>query len=232
MNNYLFFDTETTTFPNPNFRPTHPRQARICQLAAVLTNDKFEEIEVIAEYIKPAGWEIQEGAFKAHGISMETCREKGVDIELVLSRFLVLSTKAQSSVAHNRLFDDNMMEIELACHHEKDKSIVDLPLTDHWDNHIKYCTMELTTPICKLSHKNGKKRLYGQDYKWPKLQEAHLHFFGAEFESAHDALADVRATIKIFKHIVENGLVPSMKLPSNIITLSIKETAGTLHAIE
>jgi DNA polymerase III epsilon subunit-like protein len=51
--------------------------------------------------------------------------------------------------------------------------------------------MKATTSICKLPGKYG-------DYKWPKLQESHLHFFGKEFEGAHDAMADVRACAAVY----------------------------------
>lgn len=60
----------------------------------------------------------------------------------------------------------------------------------------KFCTMKAMTPVCKL-HGN-----YG-DFKWPKLQEAHKHAFGVEFDGAHDALADVRACARVYRWLME-----------------------------
>jgi DNA polymerase III epsilon subunit-like protein len=57
-----------------------------------------------------------------------------------------------------------------------------------------YCTMKETTNICKLPGSYGK-------FKWPKLTEAHEHFFGTPVEGAHDAMTDVRACKRIFFEI-------------------------------
>jgi DNA polymerase III epsilon subunit-like protein len=57
-----------------------------------------------------------------------------------------------------------------------------------------YCTMKETTNICKLPGNYGK-------FKWPKLTEAHQHFFGIPVEGAHDAMTDVRACKRIFFEI-------------------------------
>jgi len=49
-----------------------------------------------------------------------------------------------------------------------------------------------TTSLCKLPNK------YGNGYKWPKLSELHNFLFNEDFADAHDALGDIRATIKCF----------------------------------
>ena len=56
------------------------------------------------------------------------------------------------------------------------------------------CTMLESTSICKIPARRG-------GYKWPKLCEAYKHFTGQEMQNAHDALADVRACIEIFKSL-------------------------------
>lgn len=40
-------------------------------------------------------------------------------------------------------------------------------------------------------------------FKSPNLQEAYKHFFGVEFEGAHDAMADVRACKDVFFKLKE-----------------------------
>jgi hypothetical protein len=62
--------------------------------------------------------------------------------------------------------------------------------------------MKASTDLCKLpsQFKRG-------GYKWPKLQEAYKHFFGEEFASAHDAMADLRACRRVFFHLLKEKVV-------------------------
>ena len=60
----------------------------------------------------------------------------------------------------------------------------------------KYCTMKMSTNYCKLP--GGK-----QGFKSPKLSELHQVLFGEGSENAHDALADVRATVRCFWKLKE-----------------------------
>ncbi len=54
----------------------------------------------------------------------------------------------------------------------------------------KICTMQSTTNFCAI------EGYYG--YKWPKLSELHIKLFGKDFEEAHDASIDIKATAKCF----------------------------------
>lgn len=40
-------------------------------------------------------------------------------------------------------------------------------------------------------------------YEWPRLQEAYKHAFGKEFEGAHDAMSDIRATKEIYFWLIK-----------------------------
>lgn len=55
--------------------------------------------------------------------------------------------------------------------------------------------------LCKLPGR------YPGNYKWPKLIELHNHLFGCDFEGAHDALDDVKATVKCFFELKKCGLI-------------------------
>jgi DNA polymerase III epsilon subunit-like protein len=48
-------------------------------------------------------------------------------------------------------------------------------------------------------------------FKWPKLTEAYRHCYDRDFDGAHDALADVRATADVFRWLVSKG---HYKLPA------------------
>ena len=62
--------------------------------------------------------------------------------------------------------------------------------------------MKNTTHVCRLPRYNG-------GYKWPTLEELHLHLFGKPHEAAHDAEGDVRACAKCFFELVSRRLVPA-----------------------
>lgn len=90
---------------------------------------------------------------------------------------------AASAVAHNIDFDLFIMDGEFYRAAGGIKS---------WGKvNETFCTMKAMTQICKLPGKYS-------DFKWPKLQEAHKHAFGAEFDGTHDALADMRACARIY----------------------------------
>lgn len=56
----------------------------------------------------------------------------------------------------------------------------------------KFCTMLKSTDICKIPSPRGR------GFKWPKLEEAYLHFLKTELKDAHDAMHDVRACEAIY----------------------------------
>ena len=53
----------------------------------------------------------------------------------------------------------------------------------------------------------GAINKWGKPGKWPKLEELHIKLFGCNFEGAHDALDDVRATAKCFFELKRLGMV-------------------------
>lgn len=177
----LFFDSETTGKADFRAPASATHQPRIVQLGALLTSDEGDEISSINLIIKPRTFEIPAEASAIHGITTGVAKLVGVEIEDALTVFLCLWNAADTVVAHNKGFDLLMLDIE--AHHWKK-----LP----WDKTKKqFCTMSAMTPICKLPGNYG-------DWKWPKLQEAHKHAFGVEFDGAHDAMADVRACAKVY----------------------------------
>lgn len=200
---YIVFDTETTTFPNPHLPPNHARQARIVQLAAVLTDENFKELGFMNSLIKPTNWTIQQGAFLAHGISQEKCITEGRDIKEVLKEFFTLATQSLISIAYNGSFDNTLLEIELSHYESNEQAKLFGVETQGWlRKRTCFCPMEAMTPICKLPFKVTKRNNFGQKYKWPKLQEAYTYIFKKPFEGAHDALSDVRATLEIYRWLV------------------------------
>jgi len=186
---YLIFDTETTDLPKKFLKATDPKQAHICQLAALHVDDKFVEISSFSVLIKPRGWTIQSGAQAAHGITQEQCEKDGIEINEAMFMFHDAFNKTNRHVAYNAEFDRQLIDIEtLVCNLN--------PL--NWGSLI--CPMKPLTNICKLPNrwKNG--------YKWPKLQEAYQFCFKKSFDKAHDAMADVRALNQVFQWCLNNNV--------------------------
>jgi DNA polymerase-3 subunit epsilon len=178
----LFFDTETSGKADFRAAPDAPHQPRLVQLAAILVDDAAKEIASLNLIISPDGFEIPKEASDIHGITTERAQAVGVPLQYAVWLFGSLFKTAQTIVAHNISFDLLVMQGECC------RVPVDLPMRSK----ERFCTMQAMTPVCKLPGK------FGNDYKWPKLQEAHIHAFGKEFEGAHDALADVRACRDLF----------------------------------
>ena len=183
----LFFDTETTGFVRKNIPHNDPKQARVCQLAALLCEPSGDVIAEMNVIIRPDGWEIPSQVAAIHGIDTDRANRVGIPIAQALSVFGALHDLAILYVAHNFDFDNQMMEIESFC----------LP-SFKWRPTQSYCTMKTSTPICQIPSARG-------GFKWPKLQEIHKHLFGVEFEDAHDAMADVRATKRVFFELKARG---------------------------
>jgi len=179
----LFFDTETTGLPDfkkPASDPSHPH---IVQLGAILYDDARHVVSEINLLVRPEGWTIPAEASAVHGITQEAADKYGLPLASVMLLFLDLCARADLIVAHNHSFDEKMIRREW--HHLGNEAVAET-----FRKIPSFCTMKATTDICKLPGKYG--------YKWPKMQEAYRHFFGKDFEGAHDAMADVRACAAVY----------------------------------
>jgi len=184
----LFYDTETTGLPVWKSSPENPAQPHIVQLAGLLlTADKSVagELNVI---VKPQGYQIPKQASDIHGITQERAMDEGIPLWKAMWLFERLLTAASLRVAHNVAFDDLIL---CAAYYRLQMSRSPLDLQS------SFCTMEATTPILKLPGNYGR-------YKWPKLIEANRHFFGEDFDDAHDAMADLKACAGVYFAIQES----------------------------
>lgn len=198
---YLAFDTETTGLPidpsSSNYFDTL-NWPRAYQIGAILFDEMGMELGRMNKFIKPDGWVIPvvdefrrsmgERDFHAEqGIYTELLEREGIPLADALDEFIALAERADAYVCHNALFDRPVMTCEFYRAQKVAKG---------WIKKPQYCTKELMTPVCVIP---GWGNLKG--YKWPTLQEAHVKLFGREFDGAHDALADVQATVDVFLEI-------------------------------
>lgn len=191
---HLYFDTETTGIPNPRLPWNHESQPRIISLAYVALDEKWNELEYYHSLVKPDGWEIDEEgkAFAAHKITTARCEELGSSIRGVLTILAIAMHTYARLYAYNINFDLDMLRIEC------DKA--DLP----WPNFPpQYDLLPMAKVACQLPPTDKMKAAKRFGFKPPKLSEALKILCNEDFPDAHDALADVRASIKIHQKLEE-----------------------------
>jgi len=169
MKNFLFIDTETTGFKKGGSL-IQDGQARVCQIAMMLTDKSGKSLCSFSSLIKPDDWQIHPGAQAVHGKTNDMCEVYGVNFVFAYNIFAQLAKKADLIVAHNVNFDRGMMEIENAYCAQREGRTAEMILKP-W-----HCTMITNTHI-----KGGK---------WPKLSEALKHYCNREATDAHDAMGD------------------------------------------
>ena len=188
---YLFFDTETNGLPNFTRSPLDASQPRVTQIAALLL-DKDKNIRGELNFLLrlPEGAEIPSKITELTGITEEMCDEYGLDTVTAFDAFTSFVQSAEFIIAHNIKFDRFLLDAVLR----------------HFPEKTYQCTMEMALPIVKLPP-TDKMRAAGRfGYKQPKLQEAYKHFFGTEFQKAHDAMADVKACAEVYFKLMEGKL--------------------------
>lgn len=176
---FMFLDTETTGFKKQG-NMVQEGQARVCQLAFLLTDSVGRSLSEFSTLIKPDGWKVSQFNIDSCGITQEDCEKYGLAQKSVIALFARMASMATLLVAHNEEFDRNMMNVEQAYYNETQPDGKYISVDNPW-----FCTMKTNT------HISGGK--------WPKLEEALTHFTGRTLEGfAHDAMYDVRACRDIF----------------------------------
>ena len=174
---YLFFDTETNGLPKNYEAPPWDWWPDIVQLArALVTKDG----DIISEqsHILFIWEDIPQEQIDIHWITSEMSQQ-GRSTEFTLDAFNRDIIKADKLIAHNINFDKNVIISSMIKHDRFNKLIETLPTL---------CTMLTTINVCKIQTEYG--------YKRPKLEELYKHLFDEEIEGAHNALVDVRATVR------------------------------------
>ncbi|USM11553.1 DEDDh 3'-5' exonuclease [Citromicrobium phage vB_CbaS-RXM] len=192
----LYYDTETTGLPNRNRSLDYPTQPYVAQLAYLLEGDDGELIEENDLLIKPYDdkWIMSPQSQAIHGKTREMCEEQGLPLPEVMDIFIDAIVECDVLVCHNVSFDKLLLQIQAA---KMDK---DMQTSAIFEGKPHVCTMLAAMPICKLPKKDRKT-----GWKWPTLQETHVHFFGEQFDGAHDAMADITATRRVFRELAKIG---------------------------
>lgn len=185
---YLFFDTETTGLPK-DWSASADQFPRLVQLAW-LRYDRNGLLTHECDFIiKPDGFVISDEASNIHGITTEIAFAKGLKLKDVLNLFKTYLDENKYIIGHNLSFDRKIVRGEFI------RKGIEYDSSEK----VKICTMHASTKYCKIEGTRG--------YKWPKLQELHKVLFGEEFEDAHNAMSDVKATAKCFWELKRLGVI-------------------------
>lgn len=197
----LFFDTETTGIRKGGFIP------RVVQIGAMLTDNEGKVVGELNLLLQPEGFvNIPVEASNVHGFSTEFVKQYGVDRYMGLSAFFAMMEQANTVVAHNAEYDMDLLSCEIDyytnIHNDPTAVAVWNEIYEEAKSKV-FCTMLNTRDIMKLPLSEAQASFFkdkgiDQQYKNPRLQEAHIHFMGYDFEGAHDAMADVRACKDVF----------------------------------
>tara|TARA_R110000772_G_scaffold266171_1_gene388288 strand:+ start:5173 stop:5739 length:567 start_codon:yes stop_codon:yes gene_type:complete len=179
-----FFDTETTGFANSN--------GRIMQFAATVVKlHKDFPPRTVMEFSTLVKGDVAPNvhAQAVHGIDLAETSQ-GITDTALCRWFTGVIDKTDILIAHNLKFDLQYMK--------ETYDRLKLPMPG-----IKrtLCTMEITTPICRIP------KARGAGHKWPKLEEAYRHLLGKPLDGAHDALVDTRACRDILLALLKDGKV-------------------------
>ena len=175
----LFFDTETNGLPDKNHNwETHYNEfPYIVQIAWIMGD--VEEVHII----KPETWHIPDDVVKIHGINETRAICEGESNRNVLTAFLEDAKKSDLLVGHNIYFDISIIKANLL-KIGFDKT----EISDALHKNKRFCTMQKS------------RKIFG---KWPKLIELHQSLFSIDFEDAHSALGDTRATKRCYEELIK-----------------------------
>ena len=208
-NMILFTDVETTGFAKSG-RHDQPDQARMCQLALVLTDTQGNIKAQFSSLIKPDGWTITDSAYNTHGISMEDCEKYGLPISVVMHQYYWFMFKAGLAAAHNIRFEKRIFEIEEACHKDRTGENLQSAVSQkRW-----YCTQDNSRNVCRIPPTDKMRRAKRTGFKTPSLAEAYYFFTGKVIEKAHDAMEDTIACKDIYFGLVGKSAQQSVAQPS------------------
>lgn len=177
----IVFDTETTGLIQTIARPLKDLPEIIELYAEKLDPDTLDTVDTLHIMVKPKKAITQE-VTDITSITNEMVADCPPFVSEVnkLANFFLCSTHA---VGHNLSFDCDMLTIELRR----------LAMEYHFpwpQEHI--CTVEKTEGM--KGYRIG-------------LGDLHEELFGEKFDGAHRAQSDVEATVRVFRKLVEDGVI-------------------------
>ncbi|ACM93645.1 exonuclease family [Nautilia profundicola AmH] len=152
----------------------------IISYAVVIQDMQSMDTEEIYDFLNPKA-KISEEAYEVHKIKQEDIEHKPTFAEKK-DEFLQIFDNLDMVVGHNVLYDFGVLKRELE-RAEHFPNIIDIPIFD---------TMYYSADVVVLEKK-----------KMPRLEECVAFFFGKQNANYHDALEDVKMTLKVFNRLLQ-----------------------------
>ncbi len=200
MTKTMIFDTETSGLI-PKETKHLADFPHILQLSFVIYNDETQKIEKTYNAYINAGLPVPEKITELTGITQSMC-DGGKPIVNVLYDFYYASLDCSRFVAHNIKFDIRMIDVSIQRNIDMIKQHC-VGLVFMFDTNIskkeQFCTMyhciRECNIICEAKDKNGNTYTYK---KFPKLSEAHCHYFGSVPGGLHNSMVDCLVCLRIY----------------------------------
>lgn len=196
---FLAFDTETTGLPDWRSPSDAAHQPHLVQLAMILMDENLVEKASVSLIIRPDGWVIPDEVAKIHGITTDIAMALGVPEKMATRLYASLLYDTGAAVlAHNVDFDLRIMRIAMLRAGWTKEQLDGRKVESH-------CTMKAATPIVNIP---PTPKMVAAGFNKPKnasLTECVKHFFDEDLEGAHDALVDVRACVRVFRHLKQGS---------------------------
>jgi len=213
MAKYLFIDTETTGLPIDWKAPVERvnNWPRLVQVAWIICNDDGQVNEEKEYIIYPENFVIPADATKVHKISNDMAILRGNPLNNVLLELNSHIDNSDFIIAHNMSFDEKIIGAEFYRKSVKTKLF----------SKQRICTMKSSTNYCAIPG--------NYEYKWPTLTELHQHLFKTRQEESHNALVDIRTTLKCFWKLNKLGVIKTKRISSSpppiekIVTATAKD---------
>lgn len=188
----LVYDTETSGLVSKDQKDIS-KQPYIIQYAHALIDVSKHNWDVEETWNKlfQVPIDIPKRASEIHGIYKDRLEGK-LYIYSVMEDILQRMEAVDIIAGHNVRFDMNMLYVEAQRIGQQARVVA---LKDKLVD-----TMTSSKDVVQAVNKRGHR-------KNPNLQEAYKHFYGEEFDGAHNALADVMATAKVLKALYKEKIL-------------------------
>jgi len=212
---YIVIDSESTGLfvhknPDGSTRPSDaPGQPRMAAFAAVLTDADLNLQETYSTYIKPVGWQNEDGspmlempekAFEIHELSMEFLEKAGIPAADALDVYVKAIREGRAVLGFNQQHDGRQARAELRR----------AGMDDMFEQTPTCCVMRsIQAAKIKIKKLNGKGG-------WPRLIDAAAHFEVPYPDDAHhDALNDAMVCREVAWHVRDILLPPEVHYAAN-----------------
>lgn len=197
----LAADTETTGLPNFRLPADDLSQPRMIQIAAKLYDVERQCARSLVSLIKPDGWEMDDVLAEklGNGLIHSRLEAEGRPVAEVLAEYSAMVDEADLFVAYGCAFDLKILRGELRR----------AGLPDRYGDLPNFCVQRAATKACKLPPTAAMAAKNMRFNKTPNLAEAVRCLLDWEMgEAAHDALADLDATVDLLWWMIANGHGP------------------------